>query len=310
MWFKNLRVYQFTQPFAWSEEAEKLLEERRFTPCSRQEPASFGWVPPVGEEDGPLLHRVGDNLLFCAKKEEKVMPASAVNAELETIREQFQQENARPMPRKEQQAMKEEIIHRMLPQALSRYAVTWAMIDLTNQKLMVDTSSASRAEDLTALLRSCLGSLPIKPWGAEQTAEVFFTEWLKQQSAPAPFELGLEAELRSFGEDESIVRFKQHDLTTDEVSLHLQHGKLATQVALEWDERLSFLLTDDYAVKRIRFSDVLKEQRDDLNPESRAEQLDVDFALMSGELNQLIIELNRIFAVSDKASTELSANES
>lgn len=304
MWFKNLRVYQFTQPFTWFDDAESLLNERRFKPCARQEPVSFGLIPPLGDEDGPLIHRVGDNLLFCAKKEEKVVPPSAVNAELEQVREQFQQANARSMPRKEQQTVKEEIIHRMLPQAFPKFAVTWGMIDLKGQRLLVDSSSATRAEELTALVRSCLGSLPIKPWGAEANAEVLFTEWVKQQSAPAPFALGLEAEFRSFSENESVVKLKQHDLTTDEVGLHLQHGKLVTQLGMEWEERLSFLLTDDYAIKRIRFSDILKEQRDDLNPESRAEQLDVDFALMSGEFNQLLIELERIFAASSPENTE------
>lgn len=304
MWFKNLRVYQFTQTFNWPENAEALLAERRFVPCARQEPVSLGWIAATHNEDAPLVHQVADQILLCMKKEEKVMPASAVNAELDTVRERFQQENGRPMPRKELQAHKEDIIHRLMPQALPRFAVTWAMLDLAGQRLYVDSSSSSRAEELTGLLRNCLGSLPIKPWGAEVNADLFYTQWLTEQAAPAPFSLGLEAELRSFSENESVVRLKQHDLTVDEVALHLQHGKRVTQIALEWDERLSFLLTDDYAIKRIRFSDVLKEQRDDLNPESRAEQLDVDFALMSGEFNQLINELTQIFSDTSSVHTE------
>ncbi|MCH8501921.1 MAG: recombination-associated protein RdgC [Aliidiomarina sp.] len=294
MWFKNLRVYQFTQPFTWADDAEKQLEERRFSPCARHEPMSFGWVSPLNDEDAPLTLQVGQHLLLCARKEEKVMPASAVQIELDAVREAYQQEHARPMPRKELQATKEDVVQRLLPQALSRHSVIWLMIDLETQRVLVDASSASRAEEVTALLRSCLGSLPIRPWGPENSGEFFFTDWLKSKKSPAPFELGTDAELRGQGEEESVVKLKDHDLTSDEISLHLEHNKLCLQLGLNWGERISFMLTHDYAIKRIHFLDVIKDARDADETETRAEQLDADFAIMSQEFQQLLNQLNAI----------------
>ncbi|MCL5254719.1 MAG: recombination-associated protein RdgC [Gammaproteobacteria bacterium] len=294
MWFKNLRVYQFTQPFTWAEDAEKQLEERRFSPCARHEPMSFGWVSPLNDEEAPLVLQVGQHLLLCARKEEKVMPASAVQIELDAVREAYLQEHARPMPRKELQATKEDVVQRLLPQALSRHSVIWLMIDLEAQRVLVDASSASRAEEVTALLRSCLGSLPIRPWGPENSAEFFFTDWLKSKQSPPPFELGTDAELRGQGEEESVVKLKDHDLTSDEISLHLEHNKLCLQLGLNWGERISFMLTHDYAIKRIRFLDVIKDARDADETETRAEQLDADFAIMSQEFQQLLNQLNAI----------------
>lgn len=297
MWFKNLRVYHFTQKFSWDETSVTSLEERRFSPCARSEPASVGWIPPLGQEDGPLVHELSDFVLVCLKKEEKVLPASAINAELDVRKEAYQNEHARPMPRKEQQSLKEDITHQMLPQAFSKYGITWAIIDLTGQRLLVDASSASKAEELTAVLRSCLGSLPVKPWGAEHPGHHFFTEWVAKQTPPHPFTIGFEAELRGERDDDSVVRFKNHDLTTEEVALHLQHGKQVTQLALEWSERLSFTLADDYAIKKLRFSDILKEQLDDVHAESRAEQLDRDFALMSAEFSELLNQLEQALEI-------------
>ncbi|WP_194757121.1 recombination-associated protein RdgC [Aliidiomarina indica] len=293
MWFKNLRIYSFTQPFTWTEASVATLEERRFSPCARSEPSSVGWIPPLGAEDGPLTHEIGSFVLLCLKKEEKVMPSSTVKAELETRKEAYEQEHARPMPRKEQQTLKEDILHQMLPQAFSKYAVTWAILDTQSQLIYVDASSASKAEELTAVLRSCLGSLPVKPWGGDHPGHHVYTDWVKQQAAPNGFELGLDAELRGERDDDSVVRFKNHDLTTEEVALHLSHGKQVTQLGMNWQDRVQFTLTDDYALKRIQFGDIVKEQREDNNAESRAEQLDLDFSLMAGEFAELIQALQQ-----------------
>jgi len=300
MWFKNLRVYQFTQSFTMPADAETLLNERAFTACSRSEPVSLGWTPVLGDEDGTLSHQVGNYILLCARKEEKVIPASAVKEEIEHRKEAYQQEHARPMPRKEQQALKEDIQHRMLPQALSKFSVTWGFLDIDKQRLFVDASSSTKAEEFNALLRSCLGSLPVKPWGPEQDGSHQFTEWLKNGNAPAPFELGQEAELRSLKDDSAVVRFKNHELSGEEIESHLSHNKIVTQIALEWDEHLSFVMTDDYAVKRLKFSDIVKEQLDELHMETRAEQLDSSFALMSAELSELMNQLETIL-VAEKA---------
>ncbi|MDZ7811147.1 MAG: recombination-associated protein RdgC [Arhodomonas sp.] len=48
---------------------------------------------------------------------------------------------------------------------------------------VVDTATWRQAEDLTELLRSCLGSLPIQP-GADRAANPhLMTDWLAQQRA-------------------------------------------------------------------------------------------------------------------------------
>lgn len=290
MWFKNLRVYQFTQDFKLADDFQDLLSERSFKPCSSTEPASIGWISPIRDSgEYALMHQ--DAVLLCLRKEEKVMPASAVKSELEQRKEAYELEHARPMPRKEQQALKEDIVHNLLPRALSRYSVTWGMIDLKNQRVLVDTSSATRAEEFTAQLRSCLGSLPVRPWGPEYPATHCLTQWVKEGAAATPFELGEDAELKSSKEEGMVVRLRRHDLVVPEVTQHLDHDKHVTELGLGWPNRLSFLLSDDYAIKRIKFADMVLEQRDQDNTADAAEQLDADFALMFGEFAELLDQL-------------------
>lgn len=294
MWFKNLRVYQFTQPFQLPADFESMLNEHLFKPCGRSEPASIGWTSPVRDSDLPLL-RQGEQILLCLRKEEKVLPASAVTSELDGRKEAYEQEHARPMPRKEQQALKEDIVHNLLPRALSRFSVTWAILDMAKQRLLVDTSSATRAEEFTAQLRSCLGSLPVRPWGADQPASHILTEWVRQGAAQSPFALGEDAELRSHREEGMVIRLKRHDLGVPEVRQHLEHDKHVTELGLHWDDHLQFLLNDEFAVKRLKFGDRLLEQRDSESAASAAEQLDNDFALMHAEFSALLDALEVAF---------------
>ncbi|WP_113907973.1 recombination-associated protein RdgC [Aliidiomarina celeris] len=287
MWFKNLRVYAFTQPFSLPENFNEQLEAQSFKACSRTEPASIGWITPVRDSEIFALEHA-DGVLLCLRKEEKVMPASAVKSELEARKESYEQEHARPMPRKEQTAIKEDIVHNLLPRALSRFSVTWGIIDVKNQRVIVDTSSATRAEEFNAQLRNCLGSLPVKPWGPEYPASHTLTQWVKTGETPTPFELGEEAELRSSKEEGMVVRFKRHELAVPEVTQHLEQGKHVVELGLNWDQRVQFVLSDDYGIKRLKFSELVLDQRDDQHTDSQAAQLDADFALMHAEFEALL----------------------
>lgn len=288
MWFKNLRVYQLTQPFSTPDELDSQLAEYLFQPCTRQQLASFGFVSPFGDESEVLHHAIGDNLLFCARREEKVLPASAINAELDEKARAYTEEFARPMPKKERAALKEDIVHQMLPQAFSRFSTQWAYLDRKGQRLIVNATASNKAEDFNALLRGALGSLPVKPWGPDQAAENYFTHWLQEQATPAPFELGHEAELRGTGDEPAVVRVKQQELASEEILSHLGHGKVATKLGMVWADHVSFVLEDDFAIKRLQFSDVVKEKNDDMAGASKAEQLDADFSLMALECNALL----------------------
>lgn len=64
-----------------------------------------------------------------------------------------------------------------------------------------------------------------------------------------------------------------------------------TELALDWQERIQFNLTDAAAIKRIRFADELTEQNDDIDREDVAQRADADWLLMTGELSAMISNL-------------------
>ena len=61
------------------------------------------------------------------------------------------------MPRKDLQAAKEDNCSALAARkALSRHSIIWLMLDFDAQRVLVDASSATRAEEVTALLRAAV----------------------------------------------------------------------------------------------------------------------------------------------------------
>jgi len=302
MWFRNLRIYTFASDFVMPEQLEQALEPLRFKPCGRSDHASFGWASPFGRDSEVLFHKAGHCYLVTARKEEKVLPSSVINAQLDDLVAQREAELARKLPSKEKQAMKEDLIHRLLPQAFSKFKQLGAFIDTKLGIVVVDASSAKAAEDVLGLLRSSFGSLPVKPWFAEQPSELYFTQFLRQQQLAAGFEFGDEVELRDADDSGSVVRCRQHDLSGTEIETHLAHNKQVTKLALVWQQRLQFVLEQDFAIKRFKATDVLLEEQDKLVDATPQQRVDADFALVSGEIGQLFPQLVSLF------QTELSVD--
>jgi len=278
MFFKNLQVYRFTRPMEQDENAlERNLEEFKFKPCGSQDISKLGWVFPMGKNGSMYTHVHQKQLLICLKKEEKMLPAGVIK------------------DKKEKDSLKEDIIMQLLPRAFSRTSQTYAWIDNETNMLYVDSSSARKAEELISLLRKTLGSLPVVPVQLQNQTDVVMTDWLVEGNIPANFQLEDEAELCSALEGGGIIRCKQQDLLSEEIKKHLDSDKFVTKLALNWADSISFVIGEEFALKRLKFSDVLQEQNEHIEADDFAARFDADFILMTGEIKQLVPSLVELF---------------
>lgn len=302
MWFKNLSLFRFTEPFTLTvEELADKLEALRFRPCGGHETFSAGWTTPLGNQEQPLVHATNGFIMLCIKKQERVLPTAVVNEMLQEKLTESEEQLGRKPSKKEATRLKEELIFDLLPRAFTFSRKTYAYLDPQGGWLVVDSASAKNAEDMLSLLRKSLGSLPAIPINTVNSPVSVMTQWLVSQQTPANIVIEDECELRSPGEDASIIRCKRQDLALPEIQNHLETGKEAIKLALNWADRLSFIVDKNYAIKRLRFLDLVQDQLQDMNIEDDASRFDADFAIMTAELSSFLPSFLDIFGGETKS---------
>lgn len=300
MWFTNLKFYSLTQHLALdSDELERQLADFSFRPCTSQDLTSMGWAAPLGS--GELLcHQAAGFYWFNLKTQEKVLPASVINAELAEKVAQIEAETGSAVSGKAKTDLKQEILQRLLPQAFVKNSFIHGFIAPAQKLVVVNASADGKAEVFLAMLRKSLGSLPVVPM-CRRSLQADLTLWLKEQQLPTGIELQQEAELKSDDEEGSLIKCKNQDLAAEEIQYHLQAGKLAQKVAIDWQEKLHGVLCEDGSVKRLKFADLIKEQHDDIPKDQQMARLDADFALMAAEVVALAEDLQEIFSLQQEA---------
>lgn len=296
MWFKNLSLLRFTEPFTLTcDELQERLAVGRFQRCGSLQPMSYGFVPPVGGDDAPLVHAANGCFMMCAQREEKILPSSVVNELLHEKISEIEEAKGMPVRKKERDALRDEIIHELLPRAFSFSRRLYAYIDPMAGWLVVDGASAKKTEEFASWLRRSLESLPVTPPSVNERPSAVMTRWLTEGGAPADIALENECELRAPDEEGAIVRCKKHDLFVPEIQNHLEAGKEAVKIAVNWNDRLGFVIDETLGIKRLRFLDLVQEQASEVEAADEVERFDADFAIMTGELAVFLPRLLELF---------------
>ena len=294
MWFSNIRLYRFTKEFALTpEELEEKLQEHLFHPCGKTDQSKYGWVPPLGKHGEMLTHVTDGYIMICAKKEEKILPASVVNEALQERIEELEDKQGRRVFKKERLQLKDEVTLTLLPKAFKRSKKMFAYISPKDDLLVVNSSSANAAEDLLAFLRNSIESLPVIPPNTKNIPSEVMTNWLQHQTAADHFEIDQECELYNPAEDGNVIRCKGQDLTSDELKANLVAGKQVQKLGVLWKDALTCIVEKDLTIKRIKFTDKVIEKAD--SAEEAADQFDQDFAVMALTLSDFFKSLFAAF---------------
>ena len=288
MWFRNLQIYRFTEAFETSAEAlNEALNNHAFAPCRGLDTHRIGWVPPLGKHSELLTHASNGKLMLCLRREDRLLPASVVREAVQEKVDEISAQQNRKVGRKEKSDIKDEIIVDLLPRAFTRSTLTYAYIDPANGWLIVDQASTNKAEDLLGLLRESLGSLKVKPLAVNQAPVEAMTDWVFNQ-APGDLIISDECELKEPVDKGGVIRMRRVDLGSQEVQQHASSGRYVAKLAMEWQQRIGFVLSDDLTIKRLRFLDLVMDEAADIDTEDEAMRFDADFALMSMELGRFI----------------------
>lgn len=293
MFFKNILVYRLTQDIALDAETlEQALASKPARAPASQELSTYGFVAPFGKgENAPLVHVNGDYMLIAARRVDKMLPGSVVKDALKEKVEAIEADQMRKVYKKERDQIKDEVIQAMLPHAFPRARSTFALLMPKQGLIVINCSSPRTAEDMLSTLREVLGTLPVRPVTVKISPAATLTEWLQREKAADNFFVLDNCNLTDTHDDGGRVNFKNQDLTSEELKLHLATGKQAISLDLAWKDHLTFALDDKLAIKRVRFADVLQDQAAADGGEEALGQLDASFALMGLTFAQFLPEL-------------------
>ena len=290
MWFKQLTIYPLNKDkLPDLEMLANKLQEAAFKPCMGLDWDSIGFSSPVSFSP-EMVFPAQNTWRIALKKEEKVLPAAVVRDILDEKINEIREIEGRNVGRKEKIELKENITDDLLPRAFTKSSKTEAIIDSQYGFLLINQANSNRAEMLLTKLRDALGGLEAKLPRTQQSPGSLMTEWLLQGSAAGHFELDSDCELKGLGDAAPVVRISHQDLTAEEVVNLVKNGKIVTQLGLCWQDRVRFVLTQDFTLKRIQFLDVIQEeaagQGDDMQSITFASQI-----LMAEALGELLSEL-------------------
>ena len=306
MIFKNAKIYTLTQPLALtSEMLEKALGEYEFRHCGAHDLATMGFARCIG---GLFAHVAQGMFTIRIQKEEKLLPGSVINQELEEMVERIEMETGAPVGKKAKADIKQEIITKLLPQAFTNRKSTYGTIIPESNLVIVHASSDSQAEAWLAMVRKAIGSLPVVPF-ARRSIQSELTNWVTD-TTPDTINLLEEAELKATDDTCGLVRVKNQALDTDEVINHLDAGKLVQKVAFEYDEAFSAILCEDGSIKRIKLADRVLEENDDIPKDQVEARFDADVYLYVSTLLGFIKLIDAEFQLTEESSSQPNPDES
>lgn len=287
--FKNVWVYRIGPDWAPAlEQVEQALDRARYVACGAHQDKSMGWVEPRGEAHGALVESVGGQWMARFMIETKSVPGSVVKRKADETIAHIEATTGRKPGKKEARSIREDALQALLPMAFSTSSSVWVWIDPAARLLVLDASSQGKVDDIITSLVKELAGLQVALLQTCVTPQAAMAAWLSSTHAdelPPTLAIERECELKSSDEEKSVVKFSRHNLDTDEVRQHIAEGKLPVKLALCWDGRVSFVLTEAMSLKKIRFLEGVFEGGD------KDGGFDADVAISTGELSRLLADL-------------------
>ena len=292
--FRNALVFRFDH---WEPptlgQVEQRLDAARFVECGASQHESTGWVAPRGDKHAVLAESVGGHVILRLCTETKPVPGSVVKLQLQARLDQIEQQTGRRPKGKAARELKEDVVHGLLPRAFPKRGHTGVWLDAKAGLVWIEATSMKKADAVvTRLVELMGGGLRLSALQTELSPATAMSAWLSEKQAPAGFSIDRDCELKQPDSEKAAVRYTRHSLEIDELAAHIQQGKRPTQLALTWAGRVSFVLTETLALKRIKLLDVVLESagRGEGAADAGAD-FDSDVALFTGELGRLLPDL-------------------
>jgi recombination associated protein RdgC len=293
MWFNNALIYQYE--LKEDSDLNAALKEERLKPCPPHARFIYGWLAALADE---MVHEVAGSSMICMGKEERILPRGVINKMLQERIQQIEQQQGRTIKRAEKAQIAEDLEFELLPKSFCVQKKLSALLDTVNNRLIINTSSANQASQLTALLRKSVAGINIEPVTITENLALRFAEWINSpETLPADFQLASDCLLFSLEDEKKRIHCKGYELPAEEILTLLSQGMATAEISLIWKERIQFTLTHEFVFKKLKSLDYLLDDFSEIKElEEEYQRQDAALTLLTGELRELTDSLLKLFA--------------
>lgn len=135
----------------------------------------------------------------------------------------------------------------------------------------------------------------IQPYEINKLSYIL-TLWLQHQSYLTLFSIEKSCVLQDPNQENRVIRCQQQDLFSGSIQSLIKDGCQIKQLALEWQDRVGFVLVDDFSLQSIRFKDEIIAQVKEMEAETTQQIFNADFLIMTETLSSLFKELSTFLA--------------
>ncbi len=289
--FRNLRFYRWQG--SWPESEDKLsehLEKAAFKPCGPLTERSSGWVPVAADASELLARRVNGADLLRLRSQSRVLPAAVVNEELEQRVEAYRDRMQELPSAREKRRLKNEARDDLMPKALLKSDRIWGYADPAEQIIGIDTAQEANAERFLRRLTASIDGLSIAPLAFREPVDpllvrIFFGD------APRQFRAGRDCRMQDLADSRSIARWTDFDLSDPSIRKHVADGMRLTHLAIEYDNTMSCVVSEDGIVSKLKFLGADEDHDDNDDPIARQ---DAEFVLLTGTLKHFLGDLKKL----------------
>jgi len=289
--FRNVRFYHLDGNWPDTEEAvSEKLQQSTFEPCGPLTERRSGWVPIDADSSDSLARRVNGADLMKLRSQSRVLPAAAINEELEKRIEVYQARMKEKPSARERRRLKAETRDELLPKAMLKSDRIRGFVDPKQKVLGIDAAQNAAAERFMLHLRKPFDEITFTPMKFGRPVEellhkIFFG------SAPQKFALGRECRMQDPAEPRSVVRWADFDLNDNTIKDHVANGMRLTHLAIVYDNLLSCVMDEEGVIRKMRFLGADDDGDDDGDPLTR---MDAEFVLMTGTLRHMLADMKKL----------------
>lgn len=301
--FSNILAYRATNAFDLHKDLEAINQALASKPArlpGKMELNAVGFTEPVGEE-GAFIERIAPMAyVFAYNLAERMIPGKIVRQQVAARVKKIEKDEERKVYAREKQQIKDAVLNEMLPRAFIDQKITYGMV--MGPYILIDSSSAKRGEDILSTLRSCLGSLGVRPVSVRTTPIDAFTRWFTSGEIDGPFYMTGDFKANNRSDESDFVNGKGTSPQDEGLSdLVLEHDRRVTVLGLGWGtstgESATFTVNEMIGIKGIKWPESLSEQAADQVGEEddedarRVTLLRTTLILLGAELKQLLADL-------------------